>query len=136
MNTYPSFVNTSRLILTFLMHPKHNSSRVHSSLFTISGGFSSPLALEYTMVELSLLEREGVVRKEFESTLFLLKLRSKLFPGLIRHGVMLLLWLVVLGRDDGKKPVLAARENLGVLTLGEVKPCVSSSPSSWAFTST
>lgn len=135
MDTYPSLVSTSRLMLTFLMQPKHNSSRVHSSCFTMSGGFWSPLALEYTIVELFLLESVGAPLKEFESMLFLLKLRSRLFTGLIRPGVWLLLWLVDLGREEGKKPVLAVLEILGIVTLGEVTPSFSS-PFPLAFAST
>lgn len=36
------------------MQPKHKSSRVHSSRFTVSGGFRSPLTSEYKIVELFL----------------------------------------------------------------------------------
>lgn len=33
--------------MIFFIHPKHNSSRVHSIFFSIAGGFTNPLEFEY-----------------------------------------------------------------------------------------
>jgi len=54
MDTNPVSVRTSLVILIFFLHPKHKSSRVHSSFLSIGGGFSIPDEFEY-MIGLLLL---------------------------------------------------------------------------------
>lgn len=71
--TNPIFVTTSLVILIFFVHPKHNSSRVHSSFFSTAGGLISPFEFENMMgvvlLRLALLDREA--GKAVESSVLL-----------------------------------------------------------------
>lgn len=69
--TNPVFKMTSLVTLIFFMHPKQSSSRVHSSCFSIGGGFSTPEEFEnmigVVLLRLPLLDSIG--EDDAESTL-------------------------------------------------------------------
>lgn len=46
MSPYPLSVIASLVTFIFFTHPKHNSSKVHSSVFSVGGGFTNPVELE------------------------------------------------------------------------------------------
>lgn len=63
MHIYPVSEITSLVILIFLTHPRHNSSSVHSSFFSIGWGFVRAMDCEY-IIGVVLLLRVPTLDKE------------------------------------------------------------------------